>query len=499
LDFRNKNGCQQKLKEFNDNLIEKKSAKTSGKNVYNKEYDFTIYTDAATYIENGDYHSYTFPIVQGPDEKITNVLFELNDENEYDAYLVKYDYTSNELKYKDLNSLSLKTSIKPIDLDFNSLFARTSTAYFCVYTYEYISDGELRGAGNEVYVWVLTASYCETVNYYDEDYKEYQQGNTATVTIGGTTYGGTGGSKTSPMPSPFNAEELAKIDVVKNILNLNHPESLWIDKWENGQYAFKLHDFGATNMWSDEAIDFAYQAFVTLMNDNGEVDFDDQIINELSGKAKCIYDKLKSSSMGFKNAIKKFEPEFPVAHLKFEADATMSSNTKKAYTRAPENYIIDIVLNGNPIKDASYQKRPNLLVAKTIIHEVIHAEMFRKLLSVLDNGGNIDGVTRQNVLDALDGNFPGMYDYFRRHKNWQHQQMATHYRETLARILQEYDTGIFVPDNQQPLQLYMDLAWEGLRYPNIHTWTSLSQTERNRIDGVIADYISDNPNETCTE
>jgi hypothetical protein len=177
----------------------------------------------------------------------------------------------------------------------------------------------------------------------------------------------------------------------------------------------------------------------------------------------------------------------------------MPSNTKKAYTRAPENYIIDIVLNGNPIKDASYQKRPNLLVAKTIIHEVIHAEMFRKLLSVLDNGGNIDGVTRQNVLDALDGNFPGMYDYFRRHKNWQHQQMATHYRETLARILQEYDTGIFVPDNQQPLQLYMDLAWEGLRYPNIHTWTSLSQTEINRIDGVIADYISDNPNETCTE
>ena len=138
-------------------------------------------------------------------------------------------------------------------------------------------------------------------------------------------------------------------------------------------------------MWSDEAIDFAYQAFVTLMNDNGEVDFDDQIINELSGKAKCIYDKLKSSSMGFKNAIKKFEPEFPVAHLKFEADATMSSNTKKAYTRAPENYIIDIVINGNPIKDASYQKRPNLLVAKTIIHEVIHAEMFRKLLSLANN------------------------------------------------------------------------------------------------------------------
>ena len=124
-------------------------------------------------------------------------------------------------------------------------------------------------------------------------------------------------------------------------------------------------------------------------------------------------------------------------------------------------------------------------------------------MSVLDNGGNIDGITRQDVLDALDGNFPGMYDYFRRHKNWQHQQMATHYRESLARILQEYDTGSAVSDNQQPSQLYMDLSWEGLIYENgtnsIFTWTSLPQTEKDRIEGVISDYIANNLNQTCTE
>lgn len=77
--------------------------------------------------------------------------------------------------------------------------------------------------------------------------------------------------------------------------------------------------------------------------------------------------------------------------------------------------------------------------------------------------------------------------------------MATHYRDALARILQEYETGSVVPDNQQPAQLYLDLSWEGLRYPNIYTWTSLPQTERDRIDNVISDYISSNQNETCTE
>ena len=133
------------------------------------------------------------------------------------------------------------------------------------------------------------------------------------------------------------------------------------------------------------------------------------------------------------------------------------------------------------------------MTAKTIIHEVIHAEMFRKLLSVLDNGGNIAGVTRQNVLDALDGDFPGMYDYYRRHKNWQHQQMATHYRETIVDVLKGFD------NNQHSIQFYMDLAWEGLKYPSISAWSSLSAQERDRINKVISDYINDNKKETCQQ
>ncbi|WP_162623306.1 hypothetical protein [Confluentibacter sediminis] len=244
-----------KLKEFNDKLAKNKSAKYSGKNIYNEKYDFTIYTDSATYIKHGDYHSYTFPILQGADEKITNVLFELNDQGEYDAFLVNYDYSANELKNKDFNSLSMKTSMKPIDLDFNSLFARTMSAYICIYSYEYISDGELRGAGNEVYEWVLTASYCENVYYEVNDSKVYSNGgNNATVTVSGTTPRGSGSTTSpTPSPSPFDAEELMEISVVKSELGLNLPERLWIDKWANGHIAFKIYNFCTAEMWSQEA------------------------------------------------------------------------------------------------------------------------------------------------------------------------------------------------------------------------------------------------------
>jgi hypothetical protein len=159
-------------------------------------------------------------------------------------------------------------------------------------------------------------------------------------------------------------------------------------------------------------------------------------------------------------------------------------------------------LNNNNT-DNGVKKRPNLLVAKTIIHEVIHAELYRKLLS-LANQGSLDfsGWSQQQQINytiTLRDNFPGIYDYYRRYKDWQHAQMATHYRETLARMLQEYDIGTVVPNNQQPQQLYMDLAWEGLRYPDISTWNDLPQTEKDRINSVISNYINDNQNETCTE
>lgn len=201
--------------------------------------------------------------------------------------MVEYDYTANELKHQDINSLSLKTSIKPINLDFNSLFAKTKSAYVCIYSYEKIcTDGWVEGSGgnlvgadnnNEGCFWVLTASYCETVLYADEDYTNYHNNNTATVTISGTTYGGTGGSKTSPMPSPFDGEELMKISVVKSELNLNHLERLWIDKWKNGQYAFQLYDFGVTHLWTDDAKNFAKAAFVALMEGFNDLAFDELV------------------------------------------------------------------------------------------------------------------------------------------------------------------------------------------------------------------------------
>ncbi|WP_430409135.1 hypothetical protein [Kordia sp.] len=248
--------------------------------------------------------------------------------------------------------------------------------------------------------------------------------------------------------------------------------------------------------------------------DNLIDEYDDyKILNELEGKALCVYNKLKSSSSGFKNAIKKFDGDFPVAHLKLESE--ILDGTAKGLTIPPANgtliinspdYMIRIQINSSN-NQYGHPQRPNLLIAKTIIHEVIHAEMFRKLLSLAKQGHlDFSGQSTEeqtNYMISIRGDFPGIYDYMRRYKDWQHQQMATHYRKTIAKMLQEFDTGVAVPNNVEPQQLYMDLSWEGLIYENgsnaIQSWLQLPQVERDRIESVISNYITNNINEICTE
>ena len=150
--------------------------------------------------------------------------------------------------------------------------------------------------------------------------------------------------------------------------------------------------------------------------------------------------------------------------------------------------------------DESFQKRPNLLVAKTLINEVIHAEMWRKILSIIENGGDVDGLSKQQWESKLAlGDYPGIFDYYTRFgvNGFQHSQMAAHYRNSIATALQEFDTGIPLGVNEVPDQYYMDLAWEGLIYQNDPTWQSLSSSERIRIRSTIDNLISSKINDPC--
>ena len=152
------------------------------------------------------------------------------------------------------------------------------------------------------------------------------------------------------------------------------------------------------------------------------------------------------------------------------------ADTTNAITRDGGEFLIEILFNGNTLND-----RTILGLARTFLHEVIHAEMYRKVKSV---NGSIS-----------ETDFPGIYDYYRRHiKNWQHEQMASHYRNSIARMLQEFDTGIPLTSQQSPDQFYLDMSWVGLQ--KTLAWDNLDDYEKTRIVNSIV-YYESNGNKTC--
>jgi hypothetical protein len=201
----------------------------------------------------------------------------------------------------------------------------------------------------------------------------------------------------------------------------------------------------------------------------------DEILDELTGKAKCVYNKLNSSSTGFKNSIKKFDGEFPVSHLKFKESSNLPSNVN-AETSPPSNFLITITLNSNNLN------RPNLSIARTMIHEVIHAEMFRKILSIIDNGGDLNGLTKSQWTSKLsNGDYPGIFDYYSRYgvNGMQHQQMASHYISTISNYLKDFQPGL-------SQDVYDSMAWTGLK--STTAWNSLSASEKTRINNTINNF-----------
>ncbi|EDP95283.1 hypothetical protein U8527_15805 [Kordia algicida OT-1] len=509
-----------------------------GKNVYNDTYNFTIETNVAKFVEDleNDTHSYTFAVhrMNNSVSTVENVVFSYDTESDtYEASLVTYLFSASQ-KEEYLQNGYITTAYdihyEAVAIDSADILQKNSLP--CTVTYQefhipngssnshlYSTNGHIQNQcehenddDNPCDTYTVIDIYCpdggssSTGNATDDNTSSTTNANTSSTGGGNNTTtnsGDSGGDATDNIiTSIITREENVKqsiLECINGLAQFNTVDMTTIDPEILNLNNLTLTNWITINNYLQDngCNENSQEQIITQLID---VYDDYQVINELEGKALCVYNKLKSSSVGFKNSIKKFDGDFPVAHLKLiEEDLGSTRGT----TRPPINgyspdYVITVVMNNNSTSQG-INYRPNLLVAKTLVHEILHAEMFRKLMSLI-NQGNFDLITEEELEELLEnGDFPGIYDYYRRYKNWQHAQMATHYRKSLARILQEFDTGISVPDNQEPQQLYLDLSWEGLRYDNIPAWVNLPLSEKNRIDTVISNYITNNTNETCTQ
>ncbi len=163
----------------------------------------------------------------------------------------------------------------------------------------------------------------------------------------------------------------------------------------------------------------------------------EQIINNLTGKADCVYKKMVDNNNNINWILKNFQDGNTPSqfNLILQMSTSLDNLTNASTIKYGNTFIVSI----NQYRTENINT--TLTIARTILHEGIHARL-REFASRM--GSN-------------EINFPGVYDFFRRYKgNWDHQQMATYYRNIIAEGLKQYDNA------QHSDSFYDALAWEGL-------------------------------------
>lgn len=244
--------------------------------------------------------------------------------------------------------------------------------------------------------------------------------------------------------------------------------------------------------------------------------FDEQIFVDEDFKdndcLKSVYDQMGKATK-FQEYLQNFDNEMSVADLRFTTDDDFGNNNQDytnamAITNPPlsSNEIV-IIFNTDPNTSGNILTKPDVFKAVAMIHEIIHAEMYRKMLDAVRDaeisGNNLNWANwtseqfYNDFLDSLENKYFGIFDYFTRYNygtpvgnepnDWQHEQMAQHYRDIIKEALTDYDPSLTEQQKEA-------LSWIGLNEANIKAWQNLTQPERDSINQTITQIKNTFPN-----
>ena len=240
-------------------------------------------------------------------------------------------------------------------------------------------------------------------------------------------------------------------------------------------------------------------------------EFDEQIFVDTDFKSnpclKSVYDQMGKATT-FNNYLQNFDVDMSVANLRFGADENFSSNYETKYHNAmaitnpplSSNEIL-IDFNTDPSTSGNILDKPDVFRAVAMIHEIIHAEMYRKMLDAMveaeGQGTTLDWTDMNRFefdqyLETLQNKYFGIWDYNVRYDdndntpdNGQHQQMAQHYRDIIKDALTDYDPTLTETQKNA-------LSWIGLNEANVVAWQNIdedpnlnTEDEQNAINYII--------------
>lgn len=209
-----------------------------------------------------------------------------------------------------------------------------------------------------------------------------------------------------------------------------------------------------------------------------EIDLDFEITETLEFQNETCLKSIKDAIVStgkMQKIIKKFEPTNPVLHLEWGIFYNTDwGNTGNTSLNSEQNTAF-ININKESLSHVS-----NIVIVKTIAHEIIHAELYRKLKELVDDYRIIS----LEEYIALQDNYLGIADYTFRYGELEysqniagqlvtwgltpnfseahHNQMADFYRGTLIEVMKAYDSSNNITRVNAD-EFYEALSWAGLR------------------------------------
>ncbi len=291
-------------------------------------------------------------------------------------------------------------------------------------------------------------------------------------------------STTSPCPTENGDIGIITEDItyikVANTLNLNKNQKDFLRK--NTNIAIKIDKFLEKNN-TEKAKNWTKEVIKTLMhNPEAEIDFEDQIINELTGKAKCLNIHLNKNGNTFiKDIFKNFQgdSEFDINIKSVEKVYRENTNIEiNGKTIEPIKGVIKIHISTNKLSNM-----PALAAVRTLIHEYIHADMYRKLNILSPTSGDID--FRKTYEKFKSGNFKATP---------QHESMAKLYVYSIRDALKSFHKNVLTEDYNKFINyfgvipsdnFYESLAWQGLKDAKVKAYTDLPDTKKKSLSNEI--------------
>ena len=422
------------------------NSKDQSSSLYNFSFDET----KVQVMQDSAYTQYTFLIKRdNPNyDVVENYICRVFNNDSVDQYITSYPIIETQDSiYVDYTS----SSITPID-DYTIIIGKGNLAG-CVPEYEQGEVCELIsrcthpnhhalpsnctctvGPGCDPPVWdcrdeTYVSFDCGGIGSGDDSGDNGQNDASDGPSDGPISGGGMGTSEPTDeqdiITKPEEPEKLLKQPVREFLENLDDEKK---DCYENPGFNLGTDDFGLLNEDIDGIENFLNNnvegdqinpeaaAFVEAVledcDSDQEVDFEEKVILDSTfvnnDRLKCVYNKFKSGNNTISGYLDNFLPDNSTGHLNFKADSdfavTFPDQTDAgAITDPPVNgadgsnvapYNIDIIFNTDSSLDSSAENFPTIILAQWLIHEMVHAEMYRKLLECANLPHvNYDGYT----------------------------------------------------------------------------------------------------------